>query len=64
MHNGGVCLVNASSCFWSFEFIFLAFRVHIFGEGLGELENNGFYCTTLMRASAVPSSREFKMNVR
>ncbi|KFD55773.1 hypothetical protein M513_03212 [Trichuris suis] len=31
---------------------------------LGELENNGFYCTTLMRASAVPSSREFKMNAR
>ncbi|KFD55819.1 hypothetical protein M513_03258 [Trichuris suis] len=31
---------------------------------LGELENNGFYCTTLMRASVVPSSPELKMNVR
>ncbi|KFD61415.1 hypothetical protein M514_26417 [Trichuris suis] len=29
---------------------------------LGELENNGFYCTTLMRASVVPSSPELKMN--
>ncbi|KFD64530.1 hypothetical protein M514_23244 [Trichuris suis] len=33
-------------------------------SGLGELENNHFYCTKLMRASVVPSSAQFKMNVR